>query len=405
MKYRLSLFVTVFAAAFCVAARAETVPGTGPECEAIGGELQSSDPNKPKQFYDDNLFYPDPVDDSRTWKFGTPAANGLDAAALENAATHLASMKKPRIQGGDNDGRVQTSTPTSLVVVRNGELVFERYFNGGGRQTAANIHSASKSMLSAGIGIALAKGLIHDVNEKVPELLPDYFATITDPVKQGLKLGDLLTMRSGMNWEEDVTETYIQTQTDWARAILALPFGAAPGTQFNYNTGLTHLMSVILTKASGMSTCDFMRKNLLDRIGIYPKHWGRDPQGFFSGGYDVYFTPREMAKFGMLMLNDGKWHGHQVVPAHWVRAATSRQTEAHSLSFPGREIAYGYNWWVRKIGGHDMAYAWGWGGQFIYVIRDLRMVVVITTDTTVNFVDEFDGDTIIEGDVLPAVRG
>ncbi|MGH9886982.1 MAG: serine hydrolase domain-containing protein, partial [bacterium] len=156
---------------------------------------------------------------------------------------------------------------------------------------------------------------------------------------------------------------------DWIRSILELPNVETPGSTFNYSTGDAHLSSGVLTSAVQSTACEFIHKNLLVPLGVVAEHWGRDPQGYFSGGYNLYLTPRELAKFGLLYLHGGSWRGTQLVPAAWVEASMTDQVDA------GDPYSYGYDFWLRDLAGHHVAMAWGFGGQMIYIIKDLDMVV------------------------------
>ena len=178
-----------------------------------------------------------------------------------------------------------------------------------------------------------------------------------------------------MRGTEDVTEYQIESEADWVGAILARPMTDTPGEVFNYSTGLTHVLSAVLTAATGMSVCEFAHRHLFGPMGITAEHWGRDPQGIYAGGYNLYLTPREMAAFGQLYLQQGRWQGVELVPAAWVE--TSLQTQQTDDAV----YSYGYLWWLRQLAGHDVAIAWGWGGQLLYVIPDLEIVVAITTNT------------------------
>ena len=341
-------------------------------CNAIAGQ--------PTSFYEDDLTYVDPVDDSATWHFATPASQGMDVARLDGAARELAGQ-----------GEL-----ASFVVLRNGAMVYERYFHGSNRHAANNVHSASKSMLSAAVGIAIQQGAIRSVDQRVATLLPTYFARLGAD-KQQMKLRHLLTMTSGLDWTEDSTEYDIETRPDWVAAILGRPLNAPPGSTFNYSTGSAHVVSAALTHATGMSTCDFVHRNLFGPLGITAEHWGRDPQGVFSGGYNLFLTPREMAKFGQLYLDGGRWKGRQVVPASWVATSTTSKVDAGGYG-------YGYYWWLTQVNGHDLAIAWGFGGQFIYIVRDLHLVVVMTTDTRNHTID-FNGESILQQYVVPSISG
>ena len=333
-----------------------------------------------QSFYETNPTYHDSVNDQASWTISRPEDQGMDRAKLNLAAADLAKQ----------------ANLWSFVVVRNDALVFEKYFNGSDKTASNNIHSASKSILSAAVGIAIDRGFIKSIDTKVAELLPTYFTKITDPVKRTLSLRNLLTMQSGLQWTEDSTEYEIEKKPDWIQAILNLKQSKAPGTSFLYSTGNTHLMSAIIAQNTGMSLSSFVQKNIFNKLGVKPEHWGVDPKGYNSGGYNLYITPREMAKFGMLYLNEGRWKGEQIVPRAWAIEAQEKQVNARA------GFDYGFNWWIRQIGGHKVAFAWGYGGQFIYTIKDLNLVVIITTNTR-DFSKEFEGDYILNNYVIPSV--
>jgi CubicO group peptidase (beta-lactamase class C family) len=333
-----------------------------------------------QQFYEDNPTYFDPVDDDASWTFSEPSAVQLDPARLQQAADALAA--KPNLW--------------SFLVVRHGALVFERYFNGSDRHSSNNVHSASKSIWGAAIGIAIERGLLAGPDVRIADVLPARYASLLDATKQTITVGNLLTMTSGLAWVEDSTEEQIQQQPDRVAAILSLPSAAAPGARFNYSTGDAHVVSAVLTAAAGRPACEVIHDELLTKLGIAAEHWARDPQGYFTGGYNLYFTPRELATFGMLYLAGGVWHGEQLVPTSWVDTSLADHVDA------GSPYTYGYDFWLRSLAGHRVAMAWGFAGQMIYVIKDLDVVVVMTTNTHDFSADTFDGGSIVESYVIPA---
>jgi len=134
-----------------------------------------------------------------------------------------------------------------------------------------------------------------------------------------------------------------------------------------------------------MSTCEFAHRFLLEPMGITAEHWGRDPQGVYSGGYNFYITPREMATFGQMILNDGRHADRQIVPREWIRdsfAPAFDQDDDSNSWWTDDRRGYGYNWWLLRIKDQDIVAAEGWGGQMIYIIPQLDTVVVITRDTS-----------------------
>ena len=332
-------------------------------------------------FYESNNPYADSYNDDDSWKIASAESQGLNPQKLNDASAYLANLKNS----------------LSFLVIRNNKIVMERFFNGSRKSDANNIHSASKSMISAAVGKALQEGHIRSIDQKISDFLPSYFASISDPLKKEITIRDLLTMRSGLEWKEDGTETWVETQPDWIEAILSLPMARKPGEKFQYSTASTHLLSAILTKATGLNTCQYVHNKIFEKIGIAAEHWGRDPNGIFSGGYNVYLTPREMAKFGLLYLHDGKWQGKQVLPSAWVNSSLQPQT------FAKEDINYGYNWWVKSMRGHNVGIANGFGGQYIFVVKDLNLVVVITANTK-DFNKDMNFKNIVEDFILPAIK-
>jgi CubicO group peptidase (beta-lactamase class C family) len=343
------------------------------DCGTIQGPLSTT-------FYEDNPTYTDPVDDSASWTTSTPEARGMDSSRLERASKALAELPYT----------------WSFLVIRRDTLVFERYYHGSAKNQSNNVHSASKSIWGAAIGIAIDQGRIPSADATIASTLPPRYVSAMSPESRTTKVRDLLTMTSGSRWTENTTETLIQLTPDWVAATLRLPRAAPPGTLFNYSTGDTHLSSAVLASATQATGCEFIHQHLLAPLGVVAEHWGRDPQGYFSGGYNFYATPRELAKFGMLYLHDGRWNGTQLVPAAWVDASMTNQVDA------GAPYSYGYDFWLRDIAGHHVAMAWGSGGQMIYIVEDLDLVVVMTTNTRDFDQDSFNGLSVIENHVLPA---
>jgi len=344
------------------------------DCDTIQGPLST------KTFYEDNPTYADPVDDSASWTISNPEAQGMSSSQLEQASTALSELPYS----------------SSFLVIHHDALVFERYYHGSAKNQSNNVHSASKSIWGAAIGIAIDEGRIPDVDATVASVLPSRYGAVMGPETRTVTVRNLLTMTSGSRWDEDTTESEIEQTPDWVAATLELPRAAPPGAVFNYSTGDSHVASAVLTEATQTPACEFVHRYLLAPLGVAAEHWGRDPQGYFSGGYNFYVTPRELAKFGLLYLHDGRWHGTQIVPAAWVAASMTSQVDA------GDSYSYGYDFWLRDIAGHQVAMAWGYGGQMIYLVKDLDLVVVMTTNTRDFDPDSFNGLSIVEDHVLPA---
>ena len=332
-------------------------------------------------WYESNPTYIDPRDDSADWLFSAPESQSMDAATLAAAVASLED--EPSI--------------LSLLVIRHGHLVLEHYYHGSARNQSNNVHSASKSVLQALVSIAIDRGYIGSWHDRVMTYLPEYFVGAS-AAKKKLTIRDLMTMSSGLRWTEDKTEYAIQSKPDWVRAVLARPLGHKPGTFFNYSTGNTHVVSAIVQRATGMTTSAFAQKYLFDPLGVTIEHWGHDPQGVDSGGYNVYMTPRELAKFALLFAQYGVWKGAQIVPASAVTQAATRVWKVDAL------FNYATGWWQRRLSGYDMFFCWGWGGQFAYVIPDLD-VVMVTTENTADGHDpvEINSRKLIQQYVIPSI--
>lgn len=332
----------------------------------------------PHTFYETNPTYADPDVAPAPWVAGEPADAGMDSAGVEAALAELQDL--PFV--------------SSFLVLRRGVLVAEHYLHGAEAHHSANVHSASKSLLGLTVGAAVARGEL-SVDQPLAELLD---VPTDDPRKAGITVEHLLTMTSGLAWTEDSTEYTLESEDDWVAAILDLPLAADPGTRFHYSTGDTHLLSAALGVAAGHSLCELAHADILGPIGAEAEHWGRDPQGVSSGGYNVYLTPEELLRLGVLQLQGGSWEGEQLVPEAWAAEAVRPHEDA------GGGWSYGRLWWLTTVRGHDTWVAWGWGGQLVYVLPDLDLVVVITTNTR-DYAPDYDGIPLLRRHLVPACAG
>jgi CubicO group peptidase (beta-lactamase class C family) len=286
------------------------------------------------------------------------ATVGKPAPLLEEAAKAAAQL--PRLR--------------SLLVSRRGSLILERYYGGARATTPANIKSASKSVISALVGIALSKGLIKTVDQRIVEFFPE-LAKDPEPKKRDITIEDLITMRSGLESTSGREYGAWVQSRNWVRYVLAQPLIDEPGTRVEYSTGTSHLLSAILTKATKKSTWQFAQEELARPLGFSLAQWPQDPQGIYFGGNDMLMTPRQMIRFGELYESDGRVGERQVIPKAWVDKAD----DGVGRSRWGSDREYGYGFWIREFAGHKSFYAWGYGGQFIFVVPDLDLVVVTTS--------------------------
>ena len=292
----------------------------------------------------------------------------------------VAGPKGPALQAGFEDAlAVAKDLPRlhSLLVSRRGERVLERYYNGARATRPANIKSASKSLISALVGIAIDRRLIAGVDTPITTYFPE-LKKDRDATKQRITIEDLLTMRSGLESTSNRNYGAWVQSRNWVQHALSRPLLSEPGTQMDYSTGNTHLLSAILTKVTKAGTWQFANDTIGRPLGFTIARWPQDPQGIYFGGNDMLLTPRQMLAFGQLYLDRGRIQGRQVVPEQWI---------ARSFVPRGRSYwsdqEYGYGWWIRELGGHRAYYAWGFGGQYIFVVPDLELVVVTTSASTV----------------------
>jgi len=260
----------------------------------------------------------------------------------------------------------------SLLVSVDGRFLVEQYFNGAAPNRSANLKSASKSIISVLVGIALDHGYLASVDTTIDRFFPEY---LDDPAKERITIEDLLTMRSGLETTSNRNYGRWVQSGNWVRHVLSRPLVAEPGTRMIYSTGSTHLLSAIITRSAEMDTHSFARSYLGEPMGISLPPWTVDPQGVYFGGNEMSMRPRDMLAIGEMYLNCGRVGTRQIVSEEWVH----RSIVPHATRARSPERAYGYGWWVRDLFGYDAFYAWGYGGQFIYVVPGLRLVTVMTS--------------------------
>lgn len=303
-----------------------TLTATSCADEDAGGEILPADEvcsktrtDEADGFYSINDTYVD--QETPAWEVASPAEVGLDAAELKAAAENVALSEDV----------------ASLLVVRHGKLVFERYFNGSEATHSNNVHSLSKSILSAVTGIAIAEGHFQ-VEDPISELLPEDLTGDSGD----MTVRNLLTMAGGLDWAENETEHEIEGDHSHVAAVLARPRIGPSGSEFLYNTGLTQTLSAVLAENVGDSLCRYTHDRLLEPLGIDVDHWKVDPDGYHAGGHSMFLTPREVAVFGQLILQDGVWGGQQLIPSGWLEDSL---TSTWGLECrPGDSVGVGYGY-------------------------------------------------------------
>ena len=289
------------------------------------------------------------------------AARGLDEALLSRTLEQAAAL--PGLHG--------------LIVARDGVPLVERALRGPDLDRPVNVKSISKTVISTLVGIAIDRGILSGVDQPVAAILGDRMPADPDPRLREVTLGHLLAMRSGLERTSGPNYGRWVTSPDWVRFALARPFVDDPGGGMLYSTGNSHILSAALTRASGRDTLALAREWLGRPLGIDIPRWQRDPQGVYFGGNNMLLSPRALLKLGELYRNGGLAGGERVLPEAWVRASwTPQERSVHTGH------AYGYGWFITQARGHDVHYAWGYGGQMLYVVPDLALTVVVTSDPT-----------------------
>jgi CubicO group peptidase (beta-lactamase class C family) len=307
------------------------------------------------------------------WPVSTPAAQGLNPALVADLYADAAQLEAIR----------------GLLIVKDGHLVAERYFHDSAIDRPTLVQSVTKSVTSALVGIALERGCLESLDQPMLDFFPEQAARVTDPRKQEITIREMLQMRAGYGWEgSDSVRWEGLISGDYLPLLVDFPLDRDPGTGFDYSNVTSHLLAVIVARACDTDLLPFAQEHLFDPIGVRPGEWRADRYGYHFGQGELHLTARDMARFGLLYLNDGVWQGRQVVPAAWVDA--SRTGYSSGINTAGlrsgtvgryfRDAEYGYQWWSARVGDRRFPFAWGHGGQMIVLLDDLNMVLVVTTD-------------------------
>lgn len=261
----------------------------------------------------------------------------------------------------------------SVLIQQNGQLLGEDYFRNATPDHPYNIKSASKSIMTLLMGIAVDQNHI-TLDETLADYFPEYFEANPDPQKAAITIRELLSMQAGLETTSFQNYGRWVISDNWAEFQLDQPLEEEPGGKMVYSTGISHLLSVIITKATGRSTRSFANEHLFRPMSIRVGGWDRDPQGYYMGGNNLAMTPRDLLKIGQMMLDGGTWNGEQIVSREWVQDSFGSYTRSNFNPYN-----YGYMWWNRPVGAYQVYFAWGFGGQYIFIIPELNATVVMTS--------------------------
>lgn len=307
-------------------------------------------------------------EDRADFPVSTPEAEGLDPALV--AEMYREAEALPRLY--------------SILVVKNGKLVAEEYFNDGGIDTPTLIQSAAKSIFSALVGLAHREACLPDLDARIVDFLPEIADQIHEPRKSGITIRHLLQMRSGLPWEETDPQLWeLLMQGDHLAPLRDFPLVADPGAQFNYSNFSTDLLGVTIAKACGVDLEEFASAHLLGPLDARFGKWQRGKDYHYPL---IHLTPRTAARIAQLYLDGGAYNGRQVIPPDWISASLADYSDdawvtVERLDHAGRylrDLGYGYQWWQASAGDHRVNFAWGHGGQFYGLVHDQNLVIVVT---------------------------
>jgi CubicO group peptidase (beta-lactamase class C family) len=287
----------------------------------------------------------------------------------------------------------------SAMILRNGKVVGEKWWGDNTPDKPHVMHSVSKSFTATAVGFAISEGLLK-LDDKVISFFPDKLPNEVSPYLKNLKVSDLLTMSVGQ-----ASEGNVRTQTDWIKAFFEVPIVREPGTVFFYNSVATFMLSAIVQKVSGQKVFDYLTPRLFEPLNIKDIHWEENPQGINTGGWGLYIKTEDMAKFGQLFLQMGKWNGKQILPVGWVEQASTAKIKSRPAGAPEDADysnsewgeGYCYQMWRCKNNAYraDGAY-----GQYIIIMPDKNAVVAITANMT----DMDKGIKLVWNHILPALQ-
>ncbi len=266
----------------------------------------------------------------------------------------------------------------SLLVLHEGRLVLERYYDGNRADSLNHVRSVTKSVVALLIGIALDEGFLQSTDQTIADFLTG--VADFDAEKGAITIAQLMTMNGGFEWHETDGPEYQlwMLAPNQIQYVLDKPLVTVPGRYFNYNSGGTHLLSAILTEATGMSTKAFAETYLFGPMGITELAWETDKQGYYNGGAGLQLRPRDAAALGLMIAQEGRYDGRRIVPAAWVREATVEQYRLDWQYGPLADVDYGYLFWLDEGQAENVTLAWGYGGQFLYSVPVLDLLVVTT---------------------------
>lgn len=320
---------------------------------------------------EDRTEYPikTPIKDD-DWPTDAPVNHGMAAATMQALLDEGASL--PFLY--------------SVLVVRNGQLIGERYYNGALSSDLRSVASITKTVSSILIGQAIADGKIASTSDTLAKLLPAELAKTPNPYAAGITLQQLLDMTGGQQWDEGIRQLDATNSPDMTAFALALPSDGRPqGKTFNYSTAAAHLLSPVLRNAYGVDELAVANKRLFGPLGILQSAWSRDASGMIHGSFGLQLRTRDLMKIGLMALQGGQWQGATVVPAAWIANSLTPLIKGLEHDGPIQNRGYGNLWWSGTIAGMEVHLAAGFGGQYALLIPQLDMVIATAAELNVTY--------------------
>lgn len=257
----------------------------------------------------------------------------------------------------------------ALLVIRDQKIVAEAYYKGRSADDLFHLRSITKNFTSAATGITLEEGKIADVDASLQPYYPD----LLQGEKAGITIRQLLNMASGLEWDEEreVIPLIEHRVPDPISYLLTKPLVDTPAVTFNYNSLSPHVVADVLVRETGTPLPEIVETRLFKPLGIERYAWTTDPKGAAWGGFGLQLRARDLAKFGQMYLNGGRWESEQLVPAAWVE-----QSERRQIQFPGSTGGYSYQWWISNTLDSPLYYGQGYGGQALMLMPEKNMLVV-----------------------------
>ena len=293
-----------------------------------------------------------------------PARAGLDPDWIRSRAAAL-----PRLH--------------TLIVSRHGETVLEATFRGPPADRPVNIKSVAKTVLATLVGCAVDRGILDGPDQPITTALGPLLPADASPRLAEVTIGNLLSMQAGLERTSGANYGNWVSSRNWVQNALSRPFVAEPGGPMLYSTGSSHLLSAILTQASGQSTHALANAWLGQPLNIQIPPWDRDPQGIYLGGNNMLLSPRGLVRFGEMIRNGGRIDGQAIVSADWITTSWQPRTASR---WTGHQ--YGYGWFMTRTADHDHYYGWGYGGQMLHVVPSLALTIAVTSDPNVRSREE-----------------